>query len=56
MELCTNEKVKNLNGYEGLYAITSLGRFWSYRLKRWMKPWKDNLGYIRVYSARTINI
>jgi hypothetical protein len=52
MELCINEKAKNLNGYEELYAITSFGRFWSYRLKRWMKPWLDNLGYLRIsYSV-----
>lgn len=48
MDLCTNEKVKNLKGYEELYAITSLGHFWSYRLKRWMKPWTDDHGYLRI--------
>lgn len=48
MDLCTNEKVKNLKGYEGLYAITSSGNFWSYRLKRWMKSFVDEQGYLRV--------
>lgn len=48
MDLCTNERVKNLKGYEGLYAITSLGNFWSYRLKRWISQWTDDHGYSRV--------
>lgn len=48
MDLSTNEKFKNLKGYEELYAITSLGNFWSYRLKRWMRVWTDDHGYSRV--------
>jgi hypothetical protein len=26
-----NEKIKDIKGYEGLYAITTFGRVWSYK-------------------------
>ena len=29
-ELQENEIIKDIKGYEGLYAITSFGRVWSY--------------------------
>src|SRR5574341_381012 len=47
-KLKRNERIKDVKGYEGLYAVTSLGRIWSYRKKRWMKSWKDGYGYMRV--------
>lgn len=40
--------MKDIKGYEGLYAITSCGRVWSYRAKRFLKPQKSNSGYLRV--------
>ena len=30
--------MKDIKGYEGLYAITEDGRVWSYRKKRYLKP------------------
>ena len=48
MELQKKELIKDVNGYEGLYAVTSLGRIWSYRRNRWIKPWSDLNGYSRV--------
>lgn len=48
MELQRNERVKDVSGYEGLYAVTSLGRVWSYRKNRWLKPWTDAGGYLKV--------
>jgi len=30
--------MKNIVGYEGLYAITSCGKVWSYRRKKFLKP------------------
>jgi hypothetical protein len=30
--------MKDIIGYEGLYAITSCGKVWSYRRKRFLKP------------------
>ena len=48
MDLKRNEVVKDVKGYEGLYAITNNGRVWSYRKSRWMKVWVDVYGYLRV--------
>jgi len=30
--------MKDIAGYEGLYAITSCGKVWSYRSKKFLKP------------------
>ena len=40
--------MKDIKGYEGLYAITSCGRVWSYRSKRFLKPNQTADGYFRV--------
>lgn len=40
--------VKDIEGYEGLYAIYSDGRVWSYRVKRFMKPADNGHGYRHV--------
>jgi hypothetical protein len=48
MQLTKNEKVKDVEGYEGFYAVTSLGRIWSYRSNRFIKTWVDCSGYMRV--------
>ncbi len=42
------EKVKDVKGYEGVYSITTLGRVWSYRRKKWLKPWSNKKGYMQV--------
>lgn len=34
MKIKWHEQVKDIPGYEGLYAITSLGRVWSYPKKK----------------------
>lgn len=39
--------MKDIKNYEGLYAITSCGKVWSYRRKRFIKP-KVDKGYLRV--------
>lgn len=39
---------KDIAGYEGLYGITSCGRVWSYRRKKFLKAQKDKKGYQRV--------
>ena len=38
----------DVEGFEGLYAITSCGRVWSYRSKMFMTPQIDKWGYIKV--------
>lgn len=40
--------MKDIKGYEGLYAVTSCGRVWSYRRKRFLKPIKNSYGYYKV--------
>ena len=39
--------MKDIEGYEGLYAITSCGRVWSYYTERFLKPTLIK-GYLRV--------
>lgn len=40
--------MKEIKGYEGLYAITSCGKVWSYRSNKFLKPAKTNVGYYYV--------
>ena len=40
--------MRDISNYEGLYAITSCGRVYSYRSKRFLKPAKDKDGYLYV--------
>ena len=40
--------MKDIKGYEGLYAITSCGKVWSYRSKRFLNPSKQSTGYLAV--------
>lgn len=37
--------MKDIAGYEGLYAITSCGKVWSYKSKRFLTGWQDKKGY-----------
>ena len=40
--------MKDIIGYEGLYAVTSCGKIWSYRSKIFLKPQVNKDGYLRV--------
>ena len=40
--------MKDIKNYEGLYAITSCGKVWSYRRKKFLKPIPTKKGYLRV--------
>lgn len=40
--------MKDIKGYEGLYAITEDGRVWSYRRNKYLKSTEDKKGYLRV--------
>ena len=40
--------MKDIIGYEGLYAITSCGKVYSYRTKKFLKPQKAGAGYLEV--------
>lgn len=48
MKLKRNERIQDVNGYVGLYAVTTHGRVWSYHSDRWIKPYPDTAGYSRV--------
>ena len=40
--------MKDIKNYEGLYAVTSCGKVWSYKSKKFLKPHISNRGYLRV--------
>ena len=40
--------MRDIQGYEGLYAVTSCGRIYSYTNKRFLKPWFNNKGYLVI--------
>ena len=43
-----DELLKDIAGYENLYAVTEDGKVWSYRRKRFMKISNGNHGYQQV--------
>lgn len=43
--------MKDIEGYEGLYAITSCGKVWSYRTKKFLKPVLSK-GYYKVNLSK----
>ena len=40
--------MKDVVGYEGLYAVTSCGKVWSYQSKKFLKPMVATNGYFYV--------
>ena len=40
--------MKDIQGFEGLYAATSCGKIWSYKSKRFLKPKLRSNGYLEV--------
>lgn len=40
--------MKDVIGYEGLYQVTSCGKVWSYKSKKFLKPRADKYDYLRV--------
>ena len=47
--------MRDIPGYEGLYAITSCGRVWSYKRKIFLKPNKNNCGYLYIVLSKNGN-
>ena len=37
--------MRDIPGYEGLYAITSCGKVWSYYKNDFLKSWDNGHGY-----------
>ena len=40
--------MKDIKGYEGIYGITSCGKVWSYRRKKFLTPGVNRYGYLYV--------
>ena len=40
--------MKDIQGYEGMYAVTSCGKVYSYKRKKFLKPQRDGSGYLKV--------
>lgn len=40
--------MNDIKGYEGLYAVTSCGRVWSYKRKKFLVPRDNGKGYLFV--------
>lgn len=47
--------MKDIIGYEGLYAITSCGKVWSYKTKKFLKPFKVGHGYLKITLCKDGN-
>ena len=46
--------MKDIKGYEGLYAVTENGQVWSYRSQIFLKPMANKDGYLSkdgIYGA-----
>lgn len=41
-------RMKDIKGFEGLYAITSCGKVWSYKRKKFLTPFRNANGRLRV--------
>lgn len=41
--------MRDIKGYEGIYAITSCGKVWSYRKKKFINPQFNERGYKYVH-------
>ena len=42
------EEWRDIPGFEGLYAVTSCGKVWSYKSKQFLKPVDNGHGYLKV--------
>lgn len=40
--------MKDIPGFEGLYAATSCGKIWSHKRKIFLRPYDDTHGYLKV--------
>lgn len=47
--------MKDIKGYEGLYAVTSCGKIWSYKRKKFLKPCDDGHGYQMITLCKDGN-
>ena len=40
--------MRDIKNFEGLYAVTSCGKVWSYRAQKFLKPYDNGQGYLSV--------
>ena len=45
--------MKDIRNYEGIYAITEDGKVWSYKNKKFLKPYINNCGYLAVLLSKS---
>lgn len=50
--MISNIQIKDIKGYEGLYAITSYGKIYSYTSKKFLKPIQQKNGYLRICLSK----
>lgn len=48
--------MKDIKGYEGLYAVTSCGKVWSYRTNKFLRPKITKRGYSQVCLVNNMGI
>lgn len=46
LQLKKREKIKDIAGFEGLYQVTTLGRIWSMRRKKFLTFFSEKKGYL----------
>ena len=44
--------MKDIKNYEGIYGITSCGKVWSYKRKKFLKPTDNGSGYLIVQLCK----
>jgi hypothetical protein len=49
-------QMKDIKGYEGLYAVTDDGKVWSYITNKWLKGGIDRDGYTKFILTKNKNI
>ena len=49
--------MKDVKNYEGLYAVTSCGKVWSYKSKMFLKPmtYRNGYLYVNLYKDKECN-
>lgn len=48
-------KMKDIPGWEGLYACTTTGEIWSHRRQKFMSPSKNKRGYLHIVFYKDKN-
>ena len=44
--------MRDIKDYEGLYAVTSCGKIYSYKSKKFLKPFDNGKGYLQVILCK----